>query len=456
MGAGLLVLCKAATSHTFKLFKSVVSSFRNECGARIRLSTTDDGECLVVKEICLEHNHPIDKTVFQNMPKKRRLPPQIRDYAKVMLSLGGNKKKIQQHLMGLTGKVVTIKDLHNMSAEDAANAEEMSVEDVTSLLQIQPASSNMSKKLLLDVDCGVDDAQAIMLALAAPNVEILGITCVHGNTSVENVCKNTLRVLQACKKLEIPVFKGASKPILGNQIEVGHFHGLDGLGDSPDPNAPSVDMIQKEGAVSAMIRIINEHPGEVSLVATAPLTNLAFAVRMEPSFPSKLKGLYIMGGNTESRGNTTVCGEFNFAADPEAAYIVLNDYQCPIYLACWEFTCYNKLSWEFCDQWLAQDSEKARFMARIFKHSLDLSKTEEVIDDTGLISCDSYAVAAAVDEAFILETDQFPVSVELTGTHTRGMMVVDTVGFMNKTQKAFIMKKVNLEKFKQMMMAALK
>ncbi|XP_072300839.1 inosine-uridine preferring nucleoside hydrolase-like [Eucyclogobius newberryi] len=366
MGAGLLVLCKAATSHTFKLFKSVVrSSVVDHCWTNFARGTTT-----------------------------------------------------------------------------------------------HYSSPNMSKKLLLDVDCGVDDAQAIMLALAAPNVEILGITCVHGNTSVENVCKNTLRVLQACKKLEIPVFKGASKPILGNQIEGAHFHGLDGLGDSPDPNAPSVDMIQKEGAVSAMIRIINEHPGEVSLVATAPLTNLALAVRMEPSFPSKLKGLYIMGGNTESRGNTTVCGEFNFAADPEAAYIVLNDYQCPIYLACWEFTCYNKLSWEFCDQWLAQDSEKARFMARIFKHSLDLSKTErfekEFIDGTGLISCDSYAVAAAVDEAFILETDQFPVSVELTGTHTRGMMVVDTVGFMNKTQKAFIMKKVNLEKFKQMMMAALK
>lgn len=61
----------------------------------------------------------------------------------------------------------------------------------------------MSKKLLVDVDCGVDDAQAIMLALAAPNVELLGVTCVHGNTTVENVCKNTLRVLQACNKLEV-------------------------------------------------------------------------------------------------------------------------------------------------------------------------------------------------------------------------------------------------------------
>ncbi|XP_022595998.1 inosine-uridine preferring nucleoside hydrolase-like isoform X1 [Seriola dumerili] len=320
--------------------------------------------------------------------------------------------------------------------------------------------SMMSKKLLADVDCGVDDAQAIMLALAAPNVELLGITCVHGNTTVENVCKNTLRVLQACNKLEIPVFKGAAKPILGKRIDAGHFHGQDGLGDAPDPNAPALDLVQKEDAVSAMIRIVNENPGEVSLVATAPLTNLALAVMIDPSLPSKLRGLYIMGGNTESRGNTTVCGEFNFAADAEAAYIVLNDYQCPIYLICWEFTCYSKLSWEFCDAWLAQDTDKARFMARIFRHSIEASQSErlqkEFVAGTGFVSCDSYAMAAAVDDSFIIESDQYPVSVELTGTHTRGMMVVDTVDLLKKTHKAFIVKKVDMEMFKQMMMAALK
>lgn len=312
----------------------------------------------------------------------------------------------------------------------------------------------------MDVDCGVDDAQAIMLVLAAPNVKLLGITCVHGNTSVENVCKNTLRVLQACDRLEIPVFKGASKPILGNVIDAGQFHGEDGFGNAPDPNAPSLDLTQKEGAVSAMIRIINENPGEVCLVATAPLTNLALAVRIDPTLPSKLRRLYIMGGNTESRGNTTVCGEFNFTADPEAAHIVLSDYQCPTYLACWEFTCHSKLSWEFCDAWLAQDSRKARFMAQIFRHSIEVVQSgrfdKEFVAGSGFVSCDSYAAAAAVDDSFITECDQYPVSVELTGTLTRGMMVMDTVDMMKKSHKAFIMKKVDMEKFKQMMMAALK
>lgn len=98
-------------------------------------------------------------------------------------------------------------------------------------------------------------------------------------------------------------------------------------------------------------------------------------------------------------------------------------------------------------------------MARIFRHSIEASKTErmqkELVAGAGFISCDSYAMAAAIDDSFIIEHDEQPVTVELSGTHTRGMMVVDTVGFLNKTHKAFIIKKVDMEKFKQMLMATL-
>lgn len=119
------------------------------------------------------------------------------------------------------------------------------------------------------------------------------------------------------------------------------------------------------------------------------------------------------------------------------------------------------LCWqEFCDDWLAQDTHKARFMAKIFKHSMDASKSErfekEFVAGSGFISCDSYAMAAAIDDSFIIESDHYPVSVELTGTHTRGMMVVDTAGFLKTARKAFIIKKVDMSKFEQMMMASLK
>ncbi|KAJ8350312.1 hypothetical protein SKAU_G00254420 [Synaphobranchus kaupii] len=322
------------------------------------------------------------------------------------------------------------------------------------------AGSAMGKKLLVDVDCGVDDAQAIMMALAVPDVQILGISCVSGNTTVDNVCKNVLRVLKACQRPEIPVFRGALKPILGNTLSAGHFHGQDGLGDAPDPKAPGLDRIQKEGAVAAMVRIASEHAGEVSLVATGPLTNLAMALRIDPNFPQNLKGLYIMGGNTDSRGNSTMCAEFNFAADPEAAYIVLNEFLCPTYIACWEFTCHSKLPWEFCDVWLAQDSEKARFMKRIFQHSMDASRggcfQKEMVAGDGFVSCDCYAMAAAIDDSFVTAFHKVAVSVELTGTYTRGMMVLDTQELLKKKHKAFVMEQVDLEKFKALMMAALK
>ncbi|CAL8309166.1 unnamed protein product [Merluccius merluccius] len=315
-------------------------------------------------------------------------------------------------------------------------------------------------KLILDVDTGVDDAQGIMLALAAPNVHVLAITCTHGNTALDNSCRNTLRVLQACNKLDVPVYRGSAEPLLGRVFQASDFHGKDGLGDAPDPQAPGLDLLQAEGAVEALLRLVKENPGQVNLVATGPLTNLALAVKLDPSLPEKLKGLYIMGGNTESRGNTTVCGEFNFVADPEAACIVLERFRCPTFIAGWEFSCRNKLPWSFCDEWLAQDTGKARFMARIFKHTMEMVKTpryqKELVAGSGFSSCDSYAIAAAIDGSILTETEDVVVSVELEGRNTRGMMVLDYMELLKHKHKATIMKKVDLDKFKRMMMDALK
>ncbi|XP_063300721.1 nucleoside hydrolase-like [Pelobates fuscus] len=321
----------------------------------------------------------------------------------------------------------------------------------------------MTKKLfLIDVDCGVDDAQALMMALAAPEVQILGITCCHGNTTIEHVCRNVLRVLQICDRSQIPVYRGASEPLLGDNhsINASYYHGKDGFGDVPDPASPGLDYVQKEHAALAMVRIASEYPGQVSLVATGPLTNLALAVKMDPTFPQKIKNLFIMGGNMESRGNVTACGEFNFTSDPEAAYIVLNVYDCPTYIATWEFTCNNYLSWTFYDEWILQETKKAEFMRKISAHAAEFIKTgSSAIGadfNKGFVSCDSYAMAAAIDESFVTEAINCAVSVELNGTLTRGMMVLDITGRLQKKNKAFVMTKCNMDTFKRLMMAALK
>ncbi|CAN9498237.1 unnamed protein product [Ophioblennius macclurei] len=316
-------------------------------------------------------------------------------------------------------------------------------------------------KIILDVDTGVDDAQAIMVALSHPKVEVIGITCCHGNTPLDKVLKNTLRVLNVCGRMDIPVFRGCGKPLLGRKIHASDYHGEDGLGDVPDPDAPGLDKVEGRKAAQALIKMVKERPGEVTLVATAPLTNLALAVLLDPSLPKKLKALYIMGGNTESRGNTSVCGEFNFVADPEAAHIVLDSYTCPTYIAPWEFSCRNSLPWSFCESWLCADTKKAAFMKKISSLSMKRAqskdcKEKESTEGSGFNSCDTYAIAAAIDDSIILDSEEVAVTVELEGTHTRGMMVLDHMGHLKKKNKVFIMKKVDKKKLEELLINSLK
>ncbi|XP_043854421.1 probable uridine nucleosidase 2 [Dromiciops gliroides] len=321
--------------------------------------------------------------------------------------------------------------------------------------------SAVEKKLLvIDVDAGVDDAIALMMALGAPNVEILGITCCFGNTSVDNVCKNVLRVLQKCNSLQIPVYQGASSPFLNN-LKSDNYFGKDGLGDIPDPDAPGLDKLQQEHAVPAMIRMISQLPGQVTLVATAPLTNLALAVKMDPSFPKKIKNLFMMGGNMNSRGNTDPCSEFNFAADPEAAYIVLNEFTCPTYIATWEFVCMYTLPWEFYEQWTSQNNQKAKFLKEINAYTVTclkkhVQKCTTLFWTPGYMPSDCFAIAAAIDEDFITKAIVCSVSVELAGFHTRGMMVLDIDDKLEKKNKVSIMMECNVEKFKALLANSLK
>ncbi|VDI65702.1 uridine nucleosidase [Mytilus galloprovincialis] len=156
-------------------------------------------------------------------------------------------------------------------------------------------------KMIIDVDTGVDDASAIMLALSRPEVEVVAITCVNGNVAIDDVCRNTLRVLKVCNRLDIPVYKGAEKSILGEGERASHYHGNDGLGDAQNHEPVDITMIKMEHAVNALLRLVNENPGEITLVALAPLTNIALALRLDPDFGSKLKEVFIMGGNIEGK-----------------------------------------------------------------------------------------------------------------------------------------------------------
>ncbi|XP_061592999.1 inosine-uridine preferring nucleoside hydrolase [Cololabis saira] len=321
----------------------------------------------------------------------------------------------------------------------------------------------MTEKLvIIDTDCGIDDAQALMMALAAPNVQILGLTCVHGNTSVENVCQNVLRVLSVCEREGIPVFRGAAGPLIGASNPSSDHFGGDGLGDVIEDRDPQWEKkIQREHAASAMIRLVSENQKQVSLVALGPLTNLALAVRLDPGFPQKLRDLYIMGGNMEGKGNVTLCSEFNFAMDPESAYVVLEEYLCPTYIASWEYACRNPLTWEFFEELINQDFAAARFMklitSKCWAYSKEAMKTKrDVYFGPGFVSYDSYAMAACIDSSVVTDSITCPVRVELQGALGRGMMVLDRINALKKNHCVTVMTTCDLVKFGRLLMESLR
>lgn len=165
----------------------------------------------------------------------------------------------------------------------------------------------MMRKMIIDCDTGVDDAQAILLALMTENIEVVAITCVAGNMPVEQAARNTVRVLHAVDEqcLGIPVYLGCDQPLINfSLIETVHtdatkYHGNDGLGDAPDATVgepPYESVIKRdEKAAVALCRLINENPGEITIVAIGPLTNIALAMRLDSSICEKIKELYIMG-----------------------------------------------------------------------------------------------------------------------------------------------------------------
>lgn len=170
---------------------------------------------------------------------------------------------------------------------------------------------------ILDVDTGIDDALALALAVNSPEVDLLAVATLAGNVDIRQTTDNTKRVLSWLGARDIPVHRGASRPLTRRPLHAEHVHGSNGLGNAtlPEGSNPA----GKDRGPAAIIRLVTERPGEITLVCTGPLTNLAIALNVEPCLPSLLKRLVIMGGALFTRGNITEHAEFNFYADPDAA-----------------------------------------------------------------------------------------------------------------------------------------
>lgn len=176
------------------------------------------------------------------------------------------------------------------------------------------------ERIIMDVDTGLDDMVAIMLAAGSPELAIQGIIAAAGNQIIDKTLPNTLNVVQFLGK-DIPVYAGSRGPLLRPQQTAGNIHGKDGLGDIPFP--PRTKKAEPGYGVFFLIDTIMRHPGEITLVPTGPMTDIALAMRIEPRIIHAVKEIVFMGGSL-SGGNITEWAEFNIYADPEAAKIVLS------------------------------------------------------------------------------------------------------------------------------------
>jgi purine nucleosidase len=178
------------------------------------------------------------------------------------------------------------------------------------------------KRIIIDTDPGVDDALTFLLALASPEIQLEALTITQGNVTVEKGTRNALAVLELLGASHIPVAKGCSLPIVGPLLASDHVHGKSGPGNSnlPEPGTKPVP----QHAIDYLIERFLAEPGELSLFAIGPLTNVALAIRKEPRFASAVKELVIMGGSIREGGNATPQAEFNVYADPHAAHVVFH------------------------------------------------------------------------------------------------------------------------------------
>lgn len=180
----------------------------------------------------------------------------------------------------------------------------------------------MPRKIIIDTDPGQDDAVAIFLALASPELDVRAIVAVAGNVPLPRTSENARRILELAGRTDIPVYEGASRPLAAAQTTAEHVHGPTGL-DGLDFTTPPAIAAQPESGITYLIDTIRAGtPGEYTLVALGPLTNLAIALTLAPDIAALVREIVLMGGAWSELGNITPAAEFNIYADPKAAEIV--------------------------------------------------------------------------------------------------------------------------------------
>ncbi len=275
--------------------------------------------------------------------------------------------------------------------------------------------------VIIDTDTAQDDCVTLLVGLLDPRADLRAITMVAGNVDFDRQFVNAQLTLNAAGKLgTTPIFLGARHPLVREWVSASDVHG-DGTGGL------EMDMSgltpEREHAVDALLRLTAEDPGEISIVCIGPLTNIALAVRTDPTFAQRVKALYIMGGSNNARGNITPAAEFNFFVDPHAAKVVFGAGFRDVVVVPWapltiEEACFTRAEYDAIG---AAGTPLARFYHRICAATLAY---DESVGIDGSTHPDSLTLSVLLHPELIREATEYFVDVETDSALTLGYSVM--------------------------------
>jgi purine nucleosidase len=308
----------------------------------------------------------------------------------------------------------------------------------------------MTKKIILDCDPGHDDAIAMLLAYGNPNIDLLAVTTVVGNQTLEKVTRNARAIAEMANIRGIPFAAGSARPLV-REVEVApDIHGDSGL-DGPELPTPTLALDERHGVNLIIDTIMSHPPKTITLVPTGALTNIALAARLEPRIVERVKEVVLMGGGYHV-GNWSPVAEFNIKIDPEAAHIVFNE-KWPLTMVGLDLTHQALATPDVVAKIAEIDTKCSKFVVELLDFFGKMYKQAQGFDAPPVH--DPCAVAYVIDPS-VMTTQKVPVDIELTGTLTLGMTVADFRHPAPADCHTQVAVKLDRDKFWQMVIDALK
>ena len=301
----------------------------------------------------------------------------------------------------------------------------------------------MKRKVIIDCDPGIDDSLALLYALQHPDLEVVALTIVAGNVPVELGLENAFKILERLNRLDIPVYVGADKPLVRDFVSAQDTHGMDGLGESRITRNSSTQA-QPQAAYDFLADYFQKN-SDTSIIALGPLTNIALALRKNPTLGQHLDRFVSMGGNYKSHGNCSPVAEYNYWCDPHAAQETYEQLGKKIEMVGLDVTRKIGLTPNLLEYMRFINPEVADFVGKITRFYWDFHWEYEHI--IGCVINDPLAVAHVLHEDLCQGFDSF-VDLATEGIAV-GQTLVDTYHFYGKEANAKILTQVNTQLFFQ-------